>query len=139
MRTFLGASLVAVSAAISMTPTDLFIDCTRNGGALLDCYNTYLAGGLNLAPVEPEEPPSVVEEPHNDEPTGRVLKDRGVETYRRTFAETFPFATVDFNKSESRDNGQFLFGLRENYVTEDKNEHYYAEPAMCSDPCFESS
>ena len=79
--------------------------------------------------AEPEDPPSVVEEPENDEPTGLVIKDRGVETYRRTFAETFPFATVDFNKTDERSNGQALLGVRENTMTEDKNTHYYAEPA----------
>ena len=106
MRTFLGASLAAVSAAVAMSPTELFIDCTRDGGALLDCYNRYLANPQpKLAPAEPEVPPSVVEEPLNDEPTGLVIKDRGVETYRKTFAEVFPFATVDFNKTESRDTG----------------------------------
>ena len=106
MRTFLGASLAAVSAAVAKSPTDLFLDCTKDGGALLDCYNRYLAQpSFKLAPAEPEEAPSVVEEPENDEPTGLVIKDRGVETYRKTFAEVFPFATVDFNKTDSRTNG----------------------------------
>ena len=49
----------------------------------------------------------------------------------------FPFAAVDFNKSESRDTGLGLLGLRETVKPEERSAHDYAEPATCLDPCFE--
>ena len=105
---------------------------------LAHCYNTYLRG-RHVEVQEEMAPESVVEAPVNGEPTGRVITDQGVETYRRTFEEVFPFAAVDFNLSEER---QILgvgpsLGVRENVVTDEKAAHVYAEPDTCMDPCSE--
>ena len=78
---------------------------------------------------------NVVQE--SERPTGRVVRDKGDDEYRRSFVEVFPFAAVDFNKSESRDTGLGLLGLKETVKLDERSAHDYAEPAQCFDPCFE--
>ena len=105
---------------------------------VLDCYYMHLDRTSQPAQVqsEPEpEQPSVVEEA--DKPTGKVIYDKGDEVYRASFTRVFPFAAVDFNKSESRDTGLGDLGLKEFVIPESKGVHAQYEPHQCFDPCFE--
>ena len=143
MKAFFGATIIALSNAMPTSDRDMiFGDYQRCVDApnadIAFCYNTYLRG--RRIERQPEvEPESVVEEPVNGEPTGRVITDQGAETYRRTFEEVFPFAAVDFNLSANRqvDGVGPSLGVRENVVTEGLNAHVYAEPDTCMDPCGE--
>ena len=74
---------------------------------------------------EPEEISVVVE---YDKPTGRLVHDEGDEEYRNSIAKVFPFAVVDFNKSEIRETGISELGFKEFVKPADKNEHLNFEP-----------
>ena len=144
MKAFFGATIIALSVAMPTSDRDrIFADYQRCVDApnadLAHCYNTYLRGRRINSSDEEVANESVVEAPVNGEPTGRVIEDQGVETYRRTFAEVFPFAAVDFNVSSSRqvDGVGPDLGARENVVTEGSAAHVYAEPDTCMDPCGE--
>ena len=74
---------------------------------------------------EPEEMSVVIE---YRRPTGRLVHDEGDEEYRSSIARVFPFAVVDFNKSEIRDTGISELGFKEFVVPADKSEHVNSEP-----------
>ena len=143
MRTLAFVSLLAVSEAVKdhrETVYQMYQDCVDAPNSdIAHCYNTFLSGRSFVVgdhDQEQEEPASVVVE--RAEPTGRVIHDRGVETYKRTFGTVFADATVDFFKTDSRSSGVGPdLGPRETVVSEDKTAHNYAEPETCSDPCGE--
>ena len=57
--------------------------------------------------------------------------------YLEKFQALYPFSSVDFFISETRDTGLGVLGTSENAVTKDLDTHYYAEPKEC-DPCLEN-
>ena len=141
MKTLALAILIAATEAVStdrQTVYDLYNDCLKQPNAdVAYCYNTYLRGRTFVREPESEdEMKNVVFEA--DEPTGRVIHDRGVETYRKTFGTVFADATVDFFKTDKRSSGVGPeLGPRQTVVPEDKTSHNYAEPQTCTDPCAE--
>ena len=144
MKSLLGATLFAVSAAQGSDRDQIYRDyqiCVSTDNAdLAYCYNTYLSGRTFTTGGEVVDPEndSVVEDPVNGEPTGRVIHDQGDETYRRTFEEVFPFATVDFFKTDSRSTGVGPdLGVGQVVIPGDTTSHAFAEPNTCVDPCGE--
>ena len=131
MRVAFGCTLVAVSAAVQMTDFQGYFDCVRETADFMDCYDRFLSTD-RVVEIEPE-PVSVVEEAEFE--TGRLVYDQGREAYQESIKRTFPFMVVDFNKSEERDTGLFKLGLKEFVIPDEMDEHSYAEPQQCFDPC----
>ena len=52
--------------------------------------------------------------------------------YKQNFTTLYPFSSVDFFVSETRETGLGNVGTKENVVTKKREDHYYAEPAECN-------